>query len=157
VLTGSSAEQVKASRSASQHRSPRPNKRKAQPSASNPPPEPEESDFEQMAVDEDDLATPDRSDQEATDFDSDDLDAAQKVGPRVPETAAEKAPDRKSDAPAVAPSGPPPRRELPFGRMGGNKKQEGMPGDGGKRADHALQGQAAQHVADDDETSDDEL
>lgn len=114
-----------------------------------------------MAVDEPGLATPEKSDLDATEDEDDDLDTTSPppkksgIGNKgeVIETA-------KAD---TKPDEPPPRRELPFGKIGGRGKEKAAStpreedqealGTSGGRAEEA----GAEMEEDDVETSDDEL
>lgn len=168
VLTDTSAKHVRATRSPSASAAPassRPNKRKQKPEVVSSPSDSEDSGFEKMAVDEAGLATPDKSDLDATEDEDEDFDTSPPSRPtksgvgnkgKVIETA-------KS---GTKPDEPPPRRELPFTSIGGKSKEKAAPpaakedevdkeavGTNGGNAENA----EAEMEEDDDETSDDEL
>ncbi|MCJ1244309.1 hypothetical protein MMC30_001507 [Trapelia coarctata] len=162
------AKHVRAARSPSASAAPassRPSKRKQNCEVISSPSDSEDSGFEKMAVGEPGLATPDKSDLDATEDEDEDLDATSHPRPtmsgvgnkgRVIETA-------KAD---TKPDEPPPRRELPFAKIGGKGKEKAEPlaeeedeveeeaaGTNGGKTENA----EAEMEEDDDETSDDEL
>jgi len=161
TLTTLLAKHICASRSPSASAAPsssRPNKRKQKSEVVSS--DSEDSGFEKMAVDEPGLVTPDKSDLDATEDEDDDLDTTsppKKSGignkGKVIETA-------KAD---TKPDEPPPRRELPFGKIGGRGQEKAAPPpiEADQEATGTSGGQAEEPGAemdeDDVETSDDEL
>lgn len=161
TLTISLAKHIRASRSPSAPAAPtssRPNKRKHNSEVVSS--DSEDSGFEKMAVDKPELATPEKSDLDATEDEDDDLDTTsppKKSGignkGKVIETA-------KAD---TKPDEPPPRRELPFGKIGGRgrEKASSPPREEDQEALGTSAGRAeeagAEMEEDDVETSDDEL
>ena len=129
----------------------RPNKRKVKSETVESGPDSDESAYEKMAVDDREPGTPERADSEDTDGNDDDLNVAPPSG-----TGQNR---------AVVPSktkSPPPRRELPFSRIGGrstgnDKAVSADVGNGTK--EQAVQDGKSNNGNEDDgnDTSDDEL
>lgn len=132
------------------------------------PSDSEDSGFDNIAVEEPGLATPDRSDLDATEDENEDLDATSPPQPtksgvgnkgKVIEVA--KA-DRKS-------AEPPPRRDLPFERIGGKGKEKVAPSAVEEEEEEDGEGKVTRKIGrkveeadaemndEDAETSDDEL
>ncbi|KAI4127321.1 MAG: hypothetical protein LQ347_004652 [Umbilicaria vellea] len=153
--------QVKAARTTSAARSPkpsRPSKRKA--AATTPPPvssDAEDSGFEAVTVDDKDQdpdlaaeeqpGTPDKSDLDATEDEDDDLDIAPPSQSLKPGLSTKGKILEGADSKAAEPASPPPRRELPFKIPAQSPPRAKSPDD------------VAKNGADDggDTTSDDEL
>ncbi|MCJ1421078.1 hypothetical protein MMC32_007440 [Xylographa parallela] len=122
----------------------------------------EDTEFGDIAANDPDSATPEKSDPEVTsddDNDDDDLDTEPQTGLSKP-GAGRKGKILESTSPAMDVDKPPPRRQLPFGTIGREKTVErpGLLSEQASSIGDRIEGVVEEEQSlDGDETSDDEL